>query len=137
MMTAMGEMPTALLSLGMQAASGTINSLVTNVPGPQFPLYLQGARMLAMYPQVPLLLNLGLGIALISYDGKVCWGFNGDPKLVPDLEAFIAAIRSSQARVLAAAHPAAANEPANEPAATPRKGSRTRAAGASEPARSS
>ncbi len=137
MMTAMGEMPTALLSLGMQAASGTINSLVTNVPGPQFPLYLQGARMLAMYPQVPLLLNLGLGLALISYDGKVCWGFNADPKLVPDLEAFIAAIRSSQARVLATAHPAAANEAESEPAASPRKRTRTRAAGDSEPARSS
>jgi WS/DGAT/MGAT family acyltransferase len=126
MMTAMGEMPTALLSLGMQAASGTINSLVTNVPGPQFPLYLQGARMLAMYPQVPLLQSIGLGIALISYDGKVCWGFNGDPKLVPDLEAFIAAIRCSQARVLALAGP----ESASEGAPRPRKAGRSR-----EPAR--
>jgi diacylglycerol O-acyltransferase len=110
---------------------------VTNVPGPQFPLYLQGARMLAMYPQVPLLLNLGLGIALISYDGRVCWGFNADPKLVPDLEGFIAAIRSSQARVLATARPTAADEAASEPAASPRKRSRARAAGDSEPARSS
>ncbi len=133
MMTAMGAMPTALLSLGMQAASGTINSLVTNVPGPQFPLYLQGARMLAMYPQVPLLANLGLGIALISYDGRVCWGFNADPKLVPDLDAFIAAIRSSQARVLGAARP----EPASEPAAPPRKSARRGAVGNGEPARSS
>ena len=102
MMTAMGEMPTALLSLGVQAASGAANSIVTNVPGPQFPLYLQGARMLAMYPQVPLLPNIGIGIALISYDGRVCWGFNADPQLVPDLEAFLAAIRASREQVAAA-----------------------------------
>jgi len=105
MMKAMGEMPTGLLSLGVQAASGAVNSIVTNVPGPQFPLYLQGARMLAMYPQVPLLPNIGVGIALISYDGNVCWGFNADPQLVPDLEAFIAAVRAAHERVAAAAAP--------------------------------
>ena len=126
MMAAMGEMPTALLSLGMQAASGTINSIVTNVPGPQFPLYLQGARMQALYPQVPLLQGLGLGIA-----GKVCWGFNADPKLVPDLEVFVAAIRSSQARVLALARP----EPAGEPLA-PHEAARSRSGGSAPPARS-
>jgi diacylglycerol O-acyltransferase / wax synthase len=132
MMAAMGEMPTALLSLGMQAASGTINSIVTNVPGPQFPLYLQGARMLALYPQVPLLQSLGLGIALISYDGKVCWGFNADPKLVPDLEVFVAAIRSSQARVLALARP----EPASEPLTAPHEAAPSRSGGSAPPARS-
>ena len=131
-MKAMGEMPTALLSLGMQAASGTINTIVTNVPGPQFPLYMQGARMLAMYPQVPLLANLGLGIALISYDGKVCWGFNADPKLVPDLDAFVAAVRRHAGRVLAAA----GLEPQAASAEPPRK-ARARPAEGAEPARSS
>jgi WS/DGAT/MGAT family acyltransferase len=127
MMKAMGEMPTALLSLGVQAAAGGINTFVTNVPGPQFPLYMQGARMLAMYPQAPLLHNLGLVIALISYDGKVCWGCNADPKLVPDLAIFLAAVRRSQARVLAAA--------GAEPAEAPRKAPRRRPAGNGEPAR--
>jgi WS/DGAT/MGAT family acyltransferase len=108
MMAAMGEMPTALLSLGVQSASGSMNSIVTNVPGPQFPLYLQGARMLALYPQVPLLQNIGLGIALISYGGRVCWGFNADPALVPDLDAFVAAVRASHRRVAEAAGIAAA-----------------------------
>jgi len=131
MMAAMGEMPTSVLSLAMQAASGTINSIVTNVPGPQFPLYLQGARMLAMYPQVPLLQSLGLGIALISYDGKVCWGFNADPKLVPDLDAFLAAIRASHARVLAAAREAPPPTPEPSPERRePRKGTRGRGNGA-------
>ncbi len=95
----MESMPNALLSLGVQAASGTMNSIVTNVPGPQFPLYTLGAELLAMYPQVPLLSNVGLGIALISYNGQVCWGFNADLSLVPDLDAFVAAIRGSFERL--------------------------------------
>jgi len=91
----MENMPNALLSIGVQAASGTMNSIVTNVPGPQFPLYTLGAELLAMYPQVPLLPNVGLGIALISYNGNVCWGFNADWALVPDLDAFVDAVRAS------------------------------------------
>jgi len=89
MMMAVAEWtPGVLLSLGAQAASGPINMIVTNVPGPQFPLYMLGARLLESFPQVPLLQGTGLGIALFSYDGKVCWGFNADYGLVPDLEAF-------------------------------------------------
>ena len=95
----MASMPNALLSLGVQAASGTMNSIVTNVPGPQFPLYTLGAELLAMYPQVPLLTNVGLGIALISYNGQVCWGFNADLSLVPDLDQFVAAIRGAFERL--------------------------------------
>ena len=99
MMSLMEVMPTALLSLGVQAASGAMNSIVTNVPGPQFPLYLLGAKLEAMYPQVPLLQNVGLGIALISYDGEVCWGFNADAELVPDLASFVSLVERSFARV--------------------------------------
>jgi diacylglycerol O-acyltransferase len=95
MISVMGAMPTSLLSLGMQAAGAATNSIVTNVPGPQFPLYMQGAEMLAMYPQVPLLENVGLGIALISYNGQVCWGFNADFDKVPDLPRFVGLIQSS------------------------------------------
>jgi hypothetical protein len=52
---------------------------------------------------VPLLENLGLGIALMSYNGRVCWGFNANPDVVPDLEAFVALVQSSFDRVAAAA----------------------------------
>jgi hypothetical protein len=100
----MDAMPTGLLSLGAQAASGVMNSIVTNVPGPQFPLYLLGAEMTDMFPQVPLLLGVGLGIALISYNGRVCWGFNADPALVPDLGAFVALIGRSLQQLADAAH---------------------------------
>ena len=102
-MSLLGVMPTGLLSLGAQAASGLVNSIVTNVPGPQIPLYLLGTELLAMYPQVPLLRNVGLGIALISYNGKMCWGFNADPNLVPDLDAFVGLVQSSFHALAAAA----------------------------------
>jgi WS/DGAT/MGAT family acyltransferase len=67
----------------------TFNLLVTNVPGPQIPLYMLGARLLEAFPLVPLLENTGLGIALFSYDGKLCWGFNADYELMPDLRQFV------------------------------------------------
>jgi len=95
--------PGSLLSLGAQAVRGPINTIVTNVPGPQFPLYMQGARLEAIYPQVPLLENLGLGIALMSYNGRICWGFNANPDVVPDLAAFVTLVQRSFDRVAAAA----------------------------------
>ncbi len=98
-LSALELMPKSLLSLGAQAASGTMNTIVTNVPGPQFPLYTLGAEMHAMYPQVPLLPNVGLGIALISYNGRICWGFNADPDLVPDLADFVTLVGKSTERL--------------------------------------
>ncbi|MDH3686242.1 MAG: wax ester/triacylglycerol synthase family O-acyltransferase [Myxococcales bacterium] len=80
--------PPVLLSLGAQASSGPINSIVTNVPGPQFPLYLLGARLLEMFPIPPLLPEMGLAIGLFSYDGRVFWGLNADYERVPDLDSF-------------------------------------------------
>ncbi len=69
------------------------NLIVTNVPGPQVPLYLLGARLLSGYPQVPLFENQGLGIALFSYCGSLGFGFNADREVVPDLEVFAAAVQ--------------------------------------------
>jgi diacylglycerol O-acyltransferase len=80
--------PTLLISLGARAVSSPINMIVTNVPGPQFPLYLLGAKMLGLFPVVPLLEGTGLAVGLFSYNGKVFWGFNADYGLVPDLPAF-------------------------------------------------
>ena len=79
--------PSTLLALGARNATRLLpfNMVVTNVPGPQVPMYLLGARMLEAYPHVPLADRLGLGIALLSYDGRLDWGFNADYDLVPDL----------------------------------------------------
>ncbi len=103
MIQAMGAMPTSLFSIGVQAASGAMNTIVTNVPGPQFPLYILGAELLEMFPMVPLLPNIGLGVALMSYHGRVCWGFNADPERVPDLDAFARMVGDAYQRVADAA----------------------------------
>jgi diacylglycerol O-acyltransferase len=95
--------PSGIIALGAGLASGPVNIIVTNVPGPQFPLYMLGARMLALIPEVPLLQNIGLGIALMSYDGSVFWGFTGDYDLVPDLEHFVALVERSFASLAASA----------------------------------
>jgi WS/DGAT/MGAT family acyltransferase len=70
------------------------NVVVTNVPGPQFPVYLLGARMLEVYPLVPLFTGQGLGIALFSYEGSLCWGFNADWDALPDLHDLVLAVEA-------------------------------------------
>ena len=91
--------PSVLLSLGARAMSGPINTIVTNVPGPQVPLYFQGARVRAFYPMVPLMEGMGLGIAVTSYAGTMNFGFNADPDIVPDLERFVALMQRALERV--------------------------------------
>jgi WS/DGAT/MGAT family acyltransferase len=59
--------------------------VVTNVRGPQFPLYLLDARLDAIHPQVPLLPCQGLGVAVMSYCGRVHFGLMADRDLVPDV----------------------------------------------------
>jgi hypothetical protein len=69
------------------------NVVVTNVPGPPFPVYLLGARMLEVYPLVPLFTGQGLGIALFSYEGNLFWGFNADWDALPDLHDLVLAVQ--------------------------------------------
>lgn len=89
--------PSTVLSLAGRNMTRLLpfNMVVTNVPGPQFPMYMLGAKLLEAFPHVPLIDNLGLGIALLSYDGKLCWGFNADYDLVPDLAAYVKATREA------------------------------------------
>ncbi len=93
--------PSTLLALGARNATRLLpfNMVVTNVPGPQLPMYLLGARMLEVYPHVPLVDQLGLGVALLSYNGRLGWGFNADYDLVPDLDAFVEATRAAFAEL--------------------------------------
>jgi diacylglycerol O-acyltransferase len=87
----------AALTVGTRFASWVhpYNLIITNVPGPQVPLYMQGARMVVGYPVVPLFQNQGLGVAVFSYIGKLCWGINADWDMVPNVHAFVAAVRES------------------------------------------
>jgi diacylglycerol O-acyltransferase len=70
----------------LQARQRYFNLVVTNVPGPQFPLYVLGREMRAIYPLVPLAQNLALGIAIISYNGRIAFGLNADFDALPDVE---------------------------------------------------
>jgi diacylglycerol O-acyltransferase / wax synthase len=80
--------PPTLLSLAGRAVAlqRMVNVVVTNVPGPQFPLYLSGARMLEAFPYVPIFGKNPIGVAVLSYDGQLGFGLTGDWDLVPDLE---------------------------------------------------
>ncbi len=77
-----GFAPPTLHALGTRAASGfsrrLFNVLLSNVPGSQFPLYADGAKLLEMFPVVPLARNQALSIGLTSYDGGVYFGLNAD-----------------------------------------------------------
>ncbi|MBV8050976.1 MAG: wax ester/triacylglycerol synthase family O-acyltransferase [Acidobacteriaceae bacterium] len=84
-----GMFPTAL-----QAAVGPVasklpvtpfNMVCTNVPGPQYPLYLLGHKMQAWYPYVPVGGEMPLNCAVLSYDGRLYFGFSGDVHAAPDL----------------------------------------------------
>jgi WS/DGAT/MGAT family acyltransferase len=70
------------------------NVVITNVPGPQFPVYLLGARMLAIYPVVPLFSSQGVGIALFSYDGGLHWGLQADWDALPDLHELVLGLQA-------------------------------------------
>ena len=89
--------PSTVLSLGsrMMTRALPFNLVVTNVPGPQVPLYLLGARMRDNYGFLPLIDGLCLGIVLFSYSGQLCWGFTCDWDLVPDLHDFVLDIEAS------------------------------------------
>ncbi len=104
-LTQLGELSTPILTLGVGLASrmSPYNLIVTNVPGPQTSLYMLGAPMIEGYPHVPLFENQGLAVALFSYNGRLCWGFNADWDLVPDLDVFVAAVERSFKELHAAA----------------------------------
>jgi hypothetical protein len=93
------------------------NLVITNVPGPQFPLYLLGRRMLETFPMVPLAKNQGLGVALLSYDGSINFGLVGDYDLLWDLEELAGDVRGALEELADAAGVALSERRAPAPAA--------------------
>jgi diacylglycerol O-acyltransferase len=132
-----GFAPPTILSQAarLQARQPFFNLVVTNVPGPQFPLYLLGRRLRILYPVVPLAQRQALGIAVMSYDGHLGFGLLGDYDALPGLEqiatdlqwAISSLARAAGVRPRARATPAArparktakAAKPRSEPAAAP------------------
>lgn len=90
--------PPSLLVLAgrlMSNPQGGANINVTNIPGPQFPLYSGGAELLEVWPFAPLYPAMGLGIAIVSYNGDAYFGLTADPGIVPDVEEFTAKLREA------------------------------------------
>ena len=99
-----GFAPPTIHSLGARVASSMtrrlFNLVVTNVPGPQFPLYAAGARMLTMYPVVPLAKGQALSVGLTSYDGGVYFGLNADRDALPDVDVLATLLEESLAELV-------------------------------------
>ena len=84
-----GFAPATFHALGSRVAAAERRSYglcITNVPGPQVPLYAAGARMVATYPVHPLLPGHALAIGVTSYDGGVYYGITADRDLLPDAD---------------------------------------------------
>jgi diacylglycerol O-acyltransferase len=85
-----GFAPSTLHALGARAARGLsrrlFNLVITNVPGPQVPLYAAGSRMLEVFPVVPLARGQGLSIGMTSYNGTVYFGLNAELDSVGDVD---------------------------------------------------
>jgi WS/DGAT/MGAT family acyltransferase len=87
----------------LQPRQRFFNLVVTNVPGPQAPLYLLGRELTAFYPVVPLARHQALGIAVMSYNGRLGFGLLGDYDALPDLAAVKAALEAAIADLARAA----------------------------------
>jgi diacylglycerol O-acyltransferase / wax synthase len=79
----------------LQQRQRFLNLVVTNVPGPQQPLYLLGRRLRALYPVVPLAGRQALGVAVMSYDGRLGFGLLGDYDALADLDKLAEFLRTS------------------------------------------
>jgi hypothetical protein len=100
-----GFAPPTILSQAarLQARQRFFNLVVTNVPGPQFPLYLLGHKLQVLYPVVPLARRQALGIAVMSYDGHLGFGLLADYDALPGLEGIVRDLRLAIASLARAA----------------------------------
>jgi diacylglycerol O-acyltransferase / wax synthase len=99
------------------ATNTLLNTVSTNVPGPQIPMYFNGKQLLGWYPLGPLSSGIGLFNAILSYNQKLTFGATADPRLVPDVWFFADCLRESFAELRDAAGRAAAVQDAAKRAA--------------------
>jgi WS/DGAT/MGAT family acyltransferase len=108
-----GVAPPMLLSMGLRTAvtvmrrmpQRSVNTVTTNVPGPQIPLYACGREMLDYVPFVPLSQGVRTGVAILSYNRQIAFGVTGDWDTVPDIEVLAAGIEAGMQELLAIARP--------------------------------
>jgi len=99
-----GFAPPTIHSAAARLASGfaarLFNVVVTNVPGPQFPLYAAGAQMVECYPVVPLAKGQAVSVGLTSYNGGVFYGLNADRDAMPDVDVLAQCLEESLAELV-------------------------------------
>jgi WS/DGAT/MGAT family acyltransferase len=102
-LTSLGEWapPTIVAQASrLVARQRAFNLVITNVPGPQFPLYTMGRQMEHVFPVVPLAENTTIGIALLSYNGTIGFGIHGDYDTAPDIAMLAEGIEKSIAELV-------------------------------------
>jgi WS/DGAT/MGAT family acyltransferase len=99
-----GSSRLTFLGVNLIGALRPYNLVVTNVHGPQLPLYLLGAPLREFHPLLPLFERQGLAMAAMSYLGRVSFGLSADWNLVPDLHELPALLADSVAELRGAAH---------------------------------
>lgn len=93
-----GFAPTTFHALGSRVAveeSQGVNLVITNVPGPQFPMFMAGAEMVETYPVPPLQRGFALAIGVTSYDGGVYYGITADRDILPDVDVLGQCVREA------------------------------------------
>jgi WS/DGAT/MGAT family acyltransferase len=84
LLAAVGMAPAAIQRLALEFLSGKASAVATNVPGPQMPLYLAGCELSELMFWVPQSGSIGMGLSILSYNGRVYFGLIVDGKRVPD-----------------------------------------------------
>ncbi len=91
---------------------------MTNIPGPQLPLYVLGRRLVDVFPVAFLPDHHALAVAIMSYNGGIDYGLLGDYDALPDIDLIAEGIQTSLAELLAAAR-GRANGPSPAPSREP------------------
>jgi diacylglycerol O-acyltransferase len=137
-----GFAPSTLHALGVRVSAEVMRKqhdiLITNVPGPQVPLYAAGARMVASYPLLPLSAAHLLTIGVTSYDGEVYFGLTGDRYAVRDLDVLAQCITDALQELLETTREAPGmRQPTRKASAAARRAAQQKVAARQEAARRS
>jgi diacylglycerol O-acyltransferase / wax synthase len=110
-----GFAPSLLLALGTRVAvripQRNVNTVTTNVPGPQKPLFACGRTMLEAFPFVPLASSVRIGVAIFSYNGMLNYGVTGDYDTAPDIAVLCSGVEAGMRELLKLSEPHSQGSP--------------------------
>lgn len=89
----------ATMSILRQTPQRAVNTVTTNVPGPQLPLFAIGREMLEYLPYVPITAGVRIGVAILSYNGQISFGVTGDYDSTPDIHTMAEGIEAAVAEL--------------------------------------